>query len=101
MRFEIKFTRNADGDLDHYGVYEQKLISDGVERFLEIDANVETRRHKQLRSNPMSPWELRLGKYRVFYEVQAGAVVRVLAVGHKVHNELFIRGGTVKNRMKE
>ena len=46
--------------------------------------------------NPLSPWELRLGKYRVFYEVREGGLVRVLAVGHKVHGDLFIRGEKVE-----
>ena len=92
MEFEIRFTESADGDLDEYRAHEQKLISDGIERFLGTDADVETRRRKQLRPNPLSPWELRLGKYRVFYEIREGTVVRILAVGHKVHNDLHIRG---------
>lgn len=96
MQFEVRFTRSADGDLDHYRSYEQKLISDGVERFLEVDADVETRRRKQLRPNPLSPWELKLGKYRVFYEIRTDAVVRILAVGHKIHHNLFIRGQKVE-----
>lgn len=95
MKFEIRFTRSADGDLDHYRPYEQNLISDGVGKFLEGDADVETRRRKQLRPNPLSPWELKLGKYRVFYEIRTD-VVRILAVGHKVHNDLFIRGQKVE-----
>jgi len=40
---------------------------------------------------------LRIGGYRVFYEVRVGGVVRVLAVGHKRHNELFIRGQKVES----
>ena len=48
-----------------------------------------------MRPNPLAPWELRIGDRRVFYEVREGSV-RVLAIGHKVHNELFIRGQKVK-----
>jgi mRNA interferase RelE/StbE len=44
----------------------------------------------------LAPWELRLGKYRVFYEVVEGSKVRVVAIGHKEHNDLFIRGGRVE-----
>jgi len=61
-----------------------------------IDADVETKRRKQLRPNPIAPWELRIGDYRVFYEVPEAGVVRVLAVGDKRHNELFIRGRRVE-----
>jgi len=96
MRFEVKFTRSADGDLDHYTPHEQKMIVDAVSRFLEVDAHVETRRRKRLRPNPLAPWELRLGRYRVFYEVRQETLVRVLAIGHKVHNDMFVRGAKVQ-----
>jgi len=61
-----------------------------------IDADVESKRRKQLRPNPIAPWELRVGNHRVFYEVKPEGLVRVLAVGHKVHNELFIRAKKVE-----
>jgi len=31
---------------------------------------VETRNRKKLRPNPLAPWELRIGKARVFYDVE-------------------------------
>jgi len=41
----------------------------------------------------LATWELQVGKYRVFYDVeQEDQVVRVKAVGWKEHNQLFIRG---------
>ena len=45
-----------------------------------------------------APWELRVGKLRVFYEVTPGgpAVVRVLAVGKKGQNILRIAGREIK-----
>ena len=95
MRFEIRLTRGAEDDLDHYRRREQKLVLDGIAKLLETDADIETRRRKQLRPNPLAPWELRLGPYRVFYEVRSDRVIRVLAVGHKVHNDLFVRGRRV------
>ena len=52
------------------------------------------RSHKLSGSN--NCYRLRVGDYRVFYEVRPEALVRVLAVGHKVHNELFIRGQRVE-----
>jgi mRNA-degrading endonuclease RelE of RelBE toxin-antitoxin system len=52
-----------------------------------------TRHHKPLRTNELSKWELRLGKYRVFYDVEEEArIIRIKAVGWKEHNRLFIRG---------
>lgn len=38
-------------------------------------------------------WELKAGKYRVFYDInEAEKIVRVVAVGHKEHNVLYIEG---------
>jgi mRNA-degrading endonuclease RelE of RelBE toxin-antitoxin system len=91
MRFDVEFVPSADQDLESYSVREQRIILDAVAEFLETDANVETKRRKQMRANPLAPWELRIGDYRVFYEIREGRV-RVLAIGHKVHNELFIQG---------
>jgi mRNA-degrading endonuclease RelE of RelBE toxin-antitoxin system len=40
---------------------------------------------------------LRSGHYRIFYEVDETALqVTIMAVGHKDHNRLFIRGQEVQ-----
>ena len=95
MRFEVRFVPSADQDLEFYTVREQKIIVDAIAELLEIDADVAGKRRKRLRANPLAPWELRIGDYRVFYEVREG-LVRVLAIGHKVHNELTIQGKRVE-----
>ena len=78
MKSEVKFVPSADGDLDYYEAREQKIILNAIVEFLGVDANVETKRRKQLRPNPVAPWELRIGDYRVFYEVREEEIVRVL-----------------------
>jgi mRNA-degrading endonuclease RelE of RelBE toxin-antitoxin system len=95
MRFEVEFVPSADQDLESFTVREQGIILDGIADFLDVDANVASKRRKQMRPNPVAPWELRIGDYRVFDEIREGSV-RVLAIGHKVHNELFIRGQKVE-----
>lgn len=92
MKFDVCFVPSADIDLDQYTAREQAIILDAVEECLEFDADIESKRRKRLRPNPLAPWELRIGDYRIFYEIESGNSVRVLAVGHKSHNELFIRG---------
>jgi len=58
---------------------------------------VETKNRKSLRDNPIAPWELRIGKYRVFYEVnEPGQMVSIVSVGHKEHNVLLIGGKEVQ-----
>lgn|SRR5665811_2154399 len=96
MTFDVKLVPSADQDLNFYGARDQRVILDAIEEFLEVDADLESRRRRPLRPNPLAPWELRIGDYRVFYEITAARLVRVLAVGHKVHNDLFIRGQKVE-----
>jgi len=95
MKFEVEFVPSADQDLESSTIREQRIILDGIADFLQVDANVASKRRKQMRPNPLAPWELRIGDYRVFYEIREGSV-RVLAIGHKIHNELFIRGQKVE-----
>ena len=87
MRFSIRLTDSAIEDLDYFRKNERQMISDGIALFLTHDANVETRRRKPLRPNRLAPWELRVDDYRV---------LKVVAVGHKVHNDLHIRGKKVE-----
>jgi mRNA-degrading endonuclease RelE of RelBE toxin-antitoxin system len=96
MKFKSTFVPSAEEDLAYYKAREQRIILDGIRRFLDVDANVQSKRRKRLRPNPLTPWELRVGQYRVFYEIPQEELVRVLAVGHKVHNDLFIRGQRVE-----
>ncbi len=91
MKFSVRFVPSADEDLDYYEAGARRIILDGIGKFLEADADVTSKRRKQLRPNPLAPWELRIGDYRVFYEIKPDGLVRVLAVGHKVRNDLFIR----------
>jgi mRNA-degrading endonuclease RelE of RelBE toxin-antitoxin system len=58
---------------------------------------IETKNRKPLRDNPIASWELRIGKYRVFYQVSDPTqMVSIVSVGHKEHNILLIRGKEVQ-----
>ena len=91
----------ADAVKEHLGTIETKfhsLIQSGIEEQLLFEPDVETRNRKPLR-RPMffgADWELRLGpdnRFRVFYQIDAeNGEVRVLAIGVKDHNRLFIGG---------
>jgi mRNA-degrading endonuclease RelE of RelBE toxin-antitoxin system len=39
---------------------------------------------------------LRVGKFRVFYELEEPTTVKIVAVGHKEHNDLFVRGKRIE-----
>ena len=95
--FCIDFTEEARIDLTWFSAYERKTIIDEIRRQLTDQPAVGTRNRKRLRENPLARWELRVGKFRVFYEIgEDGATVTVAAVGFKRHNRLFIRGEEVR-----
>ncbi len=59
--------------------------------------NEVTRNRKPLEQNPLAPWELRIGDFRVFYDVRpTDNLVVIVAVGKKVRNILRIGGEEVQ-----
>ncbi|MCX7012799.1 MAG: type II toxin-antitoxin system RelE/ParE family toxin [Candidatus Sumerlaeota bacterium] len=96
-KYRIVLTQEARTDLACFSAYERKIIVGTVKRQLSDQPTVETRNRKELRDRPAPRWELRIGKYRAFYEVdEPTSVVTVGAVGYKVHNVLYIRGNEVQ-----
>jgi len=95
MKYHIKIKPGAEGDLNYYNPYIQRLIAEAISDQLQNDADIQKKKKKKLRDNPIAPWELKIGDYRVFYEIDRETVI-VLAVGHKEHNSLFIRGKKVE-----
>jgi mRNA-degrading endonuclease RelE of RelBE toxin-antitoxin system len=97
MKFRIDIAQSAFDDLQCFKKYERVLILDTMDKQLRDEPAVETRNRKSLRENILSRWELRINKYRVFYNVnETVGVVDVTAVGYKEHGKLFIRGKEVK-----
>ena len=96
MEFLVTATPSADADIEYYKAFEQRVIVDAIKVHLAIDADVETNRRKRLTQHPVASWELRAGKYRVVYELEEEATVKIVAVGHKERNELFVRGKRVE-----
>lgn len=95
--FVIEFTESAEDDLCHFKKYEQTIILDELEKQLLQEPSKETRNRKRLEPNNLSKWELRIGEYRVFYDIyEAVKTVKVKAVGRKRHNQLFIGGKEFK-----
>ena len=96
MKFQIEFTPSSEKDIEYFRKNEQRIILTGIRRYLSEDADVETKRRKLLRPNLLATRELRIGDYRVFYDIEEANLVKITAVGFKVHNELFVRGKRVK-----
>jgi mRNA-degrading endonuclease RelE of RelBE toxin-antitoxin system len=96
MEFAIRLTDSAIEDLDHYPKKDRKRIAEAIAVYLKHDAKLETRRRKRLRPNRLGAWELRIGDFRVFYDFDEDDAVRIGAVGHKEHNDLYIRGKKIE-----
>jgi mRNA-degrading endonuclease RelE of RelBE toxin-antitoxin system len=93
MKFVVEATQSALDDLEYLKKAVQNTVLDAIETQLTVSPLTPTRNRKPLRPNDLSAWEMRVGVYRVFYDVDAEAgQVFVKAVGWKEHNKLFIRG---------
>ena len=91
--YAINLTDQAARHLDGLSGYAQRIVLGGIELHLRHQPTQETRRIKLLRSNPVASWELRLGDYRVLYDVaEEERSVNVLVVGEKRGNQLHVLG---------
>ncbi len=91
--YEIEFTPEALKDLKSFRKFEQQKIISGIDAQLKYEPIVETRNRFQMRQNDVAAWELRIGKYRVLYNVESVIqIVSIEVVGLKVGNQLFVRG---------
>ena len=91
--FAIKFTAGAEADLNWFCAYARRINLDGVELHLRHQPTVGTRRIKALRDNLIAGWELRLGDFRVLYDVdETNRAVMIQVVGEKQGNRLLVQG---------
>ena len=89
--FEIRFAESVEDDLRKIRVYYRNRILDSIEEQLTHEPETATRNRKLLENltppwQTVAPiWELRVGEYRVFYDVSAAeSVVYVQAVRKKL-----------------
>ena len=91
--FEIEFTLEALEDMRLLKKRERQQVIKEIEGQLKHQASLETRNRKRLRPNELAEWELRIGRFRVFYDVNTEAKrAKIEAVGYKRGSRLFIHG---------
>jgi mRNA-degrading endonuclease RelE of RelBE toxin-antitoxin system len=89
----IEFTPEAVDDLASLRQFDQRRVITEIENQLPHEPTIETRNRKRLRPNALAEWELRVGAFRVFYDVASeDEIVKIVAVGCKEGNDLFIHG---------
>jgi mRNA-degrading endonuclease RelE of RelBE toxin-antitoxin system len=93
MAFAIKFLGSAAAELKALRVFDQRRIAEEIEKQLRDQPAVATRNRKCLfgftPSFEHDPpiWELRVGDFRVFYDVDEEGQVKVRAVREKAHGQ--------------
>ncbi len=93
LMFEIEFTPEAIEDIEQLRAFDRRHIIAAIEEQLSHQPATLTRNRKQLRPNKLAEWELRIVPYRIFYDVDTTrSVVKIIAVGYKQGNTLFIHG---------
>ena len=91
--FRIEFTSESLRDLEFFRKHEQQMILENIHLQLQHEPNVETRNRKRLEPNEIADWELRIGRFRVLYDVhETILIVSIETVGVKSGNQLFVRG---------
>ncbi len=91
--FEVELTDQAIEDLQWFKKYEQNVILDGIEANLSYEPMTETRNRKHLRPNDTAEWELRLGMYRVLYNVEEKVrIVSIERIAAKPRNKYLFQG---------
>lgn len=98
-RFEIEVSHDAEGHLRRLSAKDRATVLDAISRRLAHEPTVESRNRKRLGPNPLAPWEMRVGRLRVYFDVEEPLrVVSILAVGVKDRSRLLIGGEEVQLR---
>jgi mRNA-degrading endonuclease RelE of RelBE toxin-antitoxin system len=97
MSYPIRFTPTAGAQFRALRKYDQVRIRDAMVRQLTDKPDEETRHKKRIDSDLLSTHELRVGDFRVFYDIDVDKMEVVIeAIGIKRHNRLFIEGEEVE-----
>ena len=90
MAFQVRFSDVAVNDLEKLRAVNRASILDDVERFLTVNPALESKmRVKRLREPAPAQFRLRVGDFRIFYDLE-GKWVTILRVLHKSDTEQYL-----------
>ncbi len=93
MAHAISITEEAADQLRALPARDQRVVESGILARLIHDPTTPTRAVKRLRPNPFAEYELRLGDFRILYNVDVSKTeVIILLVGRKAGNTLIVGG---------
>ena len=97
MSYRIAFSRISLSHLQAFTTREQKMIKNALIEQLSYEPTVPTRNRKEMRPNLLAVWELRIGDFRVYYDVdEEESIVDIRAVGIKEGNQVRIGGEIIE-----
>jgi mRNA-degrading endonuclease RelE of RelBE toxin-antitoxin system len=98
LAYIVEYSPEVERHLRQFTARQQRTVIDTIDRQLFNQPNVETRNKKPMRPSPVAPWELRIGNFRVYYEIseEPEATVTILAIGVKERNQVRIGGEIIK-----
>lgn len=90
--YTITYTHTALSDLHTFRKYEQNTILDAIDTQLPYEPMVETQNRFRREPPDIADWELRIGVFRVYYNVDEQiAIVHIERIGYKPNNTVFFR----------
>lgn len=93
MIYRVTITREARSQLKGFSARDQRIIAEGIAARLLDQPTAASHAIKALRPNPFAGFELRIGDFRVLYNVlEEDPEVIIVAMGRKVGNTLIIEG---------
>jgi mRNA-degrading endonuclease RelE of RelBE toxin-antitoxin system len=97
LAYRIVYSPDAEDHLRALTARQRGIVLDTVDKQLTRQPIVETKNRKPMRPNPLASWELRIGKLRVYYDLEEEAekVVYIVAIGVKERNRVWIGGEEV------
>ena len=98
MRYRIEYSPETEEHFRYLSKWQQTAVLDTVEKQLRFQPDIETRNRKPMRPNPLAPWELRIGKLRIYYDFESSPkkVVYIRAIGIKDRESVRIGREVIK-----
>jgi mRNA-degrading endonuclease RelE of RelBE toxin-antitoxin system len=97
LAYRIVYSPDAENHLRALTARQRATVLDTVDVQLAHQPAVETKNRKPMLPNPLASWELRIGKLRVYYDIEEWVedVVYIIAIGIKKRNRVWIGGEEV------
>jgi len=93
LAYQIEYSQESIDHLRLLSARQRTVILDEVDKQLIYQPTVETRNRKPMRPNILAVYELRIGQWRVYFDVETVTkIVVIRAIGFKQGNIVYIGG---------